>query len=180
VDKVRGRQARQFRNPTQFLSWCCEELEKLGKKVLLLIWENACWHVSKEVNRWLVKHNRKVNKSGGQAGVRKVVSCLLPKQSPWLNAIEPEWVLTANGGSWSSTGCSVRMSSPTGYAGLLVVRITDTSSFHRRSLDHALGTARGQKIGAPFRTPPVGAMVGLAGLAMATSFFVMVRLVRTG
>jgi hypothetical protein len=49
VDKVRGRQARQFRNGTQFLSWCCEELEKLGKKVLLLIWENASWHVSKEV-----------------------------------------------------------------------------------------------------------------------------------
>ena len=27
---------------------------------------------------------------------------------------------------------------------------------------------------------PVGAMVGMAGLAMATAFFVMVRLVRTG
>jgi hypothetical protein len=36
---------------TQFLSWCLEELEKLGKKVLLLIWDNASWHVSKEVRR---------------------------------------------------------------------------------------------------------------------------------
>jgi RTX calcium-binding nonapeptide repeat (4 copies) len=31
------------------------------------------------------------------------------------------------------------MNSPTGYAGLLVVRITSISPFHRRSLDHALG-----------------------------------------
>ncbi len=75
---------------TRFLSWCCEELEAVGKKkVLLLIWDNASWHISKEVRRWLGKHNRQVKKSGG--GVR-IVSCLLPKQSPWLNAIEPKWM----------------------------------------------------------------------------------------
>jgi hypothetical protein len=74
---------------TQFLWWCLEGLEKLGKKVLLLIWDNASWHISKEVRRWLGKHNRGVKNSG--CGVR-IVSCLLPKQSPWLNAIEPKWV----------------------------------------------------------------------------------------
>ena len=62
MDKVRGRQARQFRNGTQFLSWCCEELEKLGKKVLLLIWENASWHVSKEV----LQVTRKAQQEGQQ------------------------------------------------------------------------------------------------------------------
>jgi DDE superfamily endonuclease len=74
---------------TQFLEWSLEKLESAGKKVLLLIWDNASWHVSKEVRRWLGKHNRCVKNSG--EGVR-VVSCLLPKQSPWLNAIEPKWV----------------------------------------------------------------------------------------
>ena len=74
---------------TRFLSWCCEELQAAGKKTLLLIWDNASWHVSKEVRRWLGKHNRRVKESG--RGVR-IVSCLLPKQSPWLNAIEPKWV----------------------------------------------------------------------------------------
>ena len=74
---------------TQFLRWCAQELEGIGKKVLLLIWENASWHLSKEVSRWLGKHNRRLKESG--EGVR-VVSCLLPKQSPWLNAIEPKWV----------------------------------------------------------------------------------------
>ena len=74
---------------TQFLGWCLQKLEEAGKKVLLLIWDNASWHVSKEVRRWLGKHNRRVKESG--RGVR-VLSCLLPKQSPWLNAIEPKWV----------------------------------------------------------------------------------------
>ena len=74
---------------TQFLSWCSEELEAAGKRFLLLIWDNASWHISKELRRWLGSHNRRV-KAGGR-GVR-IVSCLLPKQSPWLNAIEPRWV----------------------------------------------------------------------------------------
>jgi transposase len=74
---------------TRFLRWCTEKLEAIGKKVLLLIWDNASWHISREVRRWLGKHNRQVKKSG--TGVR-LVSCLLPKKSPWLNAIEPKWV----------------------------------------------------------------------------------------
>ncbi len=74
---------------TQFLEWSLEKLEAEGKKVLLLIWDNASWHVAKEVRRWLGKHNREVKHSG--KGVR-IVNCLLPKQSPWLNSIEPKWV----------------------------------------------------------------------------------------
>jgi hypothetical protein len=41
------------------------------------------------VRRWLGRHNREVKEKGG--GVR-IVGCLLPKQSPWLNSIEPKWV----------------------------------------------------------------------------------------
>jgi hypothetical protein len=74
---------------TQFLEWSLEKLEEIEKKVLLLIWDNASWHISREVRRWLGRHNRQVKRSG--CGVR-IVSCLLPKQSPWLNAIEPKWV----------------------------------------------------------------------------------------
>ena len=74
---------------TRFLEWSLKKLEETGKKVLLLIWDNASWHVSREVRRWLGRHNRRVKESGD--GVR-IVSCLLPKQSPWLNVIEPKWV----------------------------------------------------------------------------------------
>jgi hypothetical protein len=73
---------------TRFLSWCAEKLKAAGKKAVVLIWDNASWHVSKEVRRWLGSHNRGVKESG--EGVR-IVSSLLPKQSPWLNAIEPKW-----------------------------------------------------------------------------------------
>jgi transposase len=74
---------------TQFLAWSLEKLEAAAKKVVVLIWDNASWHISREVRRWLGRHNREVKESG--RGVR-IVSCLLAKQSPWLNAIEPKWV----------------------------------------------------------------------------------------
>lgn len=74
---------------TRFLEWCSEELAAVGKKVLVLVWDNAPWHVSHEVRRWIDEHNRKVKKGG--VGVR-IISCFLPTKSPWLNAIEPKWV----------------------------------------------------------------------------------------
>jgi transposase len=73
----------------QFLEWVCERLESLGKKALLLVWDNASWHVSREVRAWLREHNRCVEQDG--VGVRIVV-CHLPIKSPWLSPIEPRWV----------------------------------------------------------------------------------------
>jgi len=72
---------------TRFLSWCRERLEAAGKRVWVLIWDNASWHISKEVREWIVSHNRKVKNSG--EGVR-IISCLLPTKSPWLNSMEPK------------------------------------------------------------------------------------------
>jgi transposase len=74
---------------TLFLSWSCQRLEALGKKALLLIWDNASWHKSKFVKDWIAAHNRKV-KNGGR-GIR-IVICFLPKKSPWLNPTEPKWI----------------------------------------------------------------------------------------
>ncbi len=56
----------------------------------MLIWDNASWHISREVRRWIGSHNRSVKK-GEKGGVR-IITCLLPKKSPWLNAIEPKWI----------------------------------------------------------------------------------------
>ena len=73
VAEVRGREAREFHNDAvPFVE--LREARSAGKKVLLLIWDNASWHISKEVRRWLGKHNRRVKESGD--GVR-IVSCLL-------------------------------------------------------------------------------------------------------
>jgi hypothetical protein len=74
---------------TQFLSWCCHRLKQRSKEALLLIWDNASWHKSHEVRGWITAHNREIKASGH--GVR-IVPCLLPTKSPWLNAIEPQWI----------------------------------------------------------------------------------------
>ena len=74
-----------------FLDWCCAEAAARGKAALLLVWDNASWHISKEVRTWVREHNRQVKASG--QGVRLVI-CALPIKSPWLNPIEPKWVHT--------------------------------------------------------------------------------------
>ncbi len=73
---------------TQFLAWCTECLASEGKRVLVLIWDNAAWHVSQEVRAWIKAHNRIVKAEGGV----RILVCRLPSRSPWLNPIEPKWV----------------------------------------------------------------------------------------
>ena len=46
-----------------YLDWCCRKLQANGKAALLLVWDNAPWHVSHEVRTWIRDHNRR-----GQAG----------------------------------------------------------------------------------------------------------------
>jgi hypothetical protein len=73
----------------EFLAWCSAQLAAQGFTALLLIWDNASWHRSQAVRRWLRQHNQQVK--WGAEGVRIVV-CQLPSKSPWLNPIEPKWV----------------------------------------------------------------------------------------
>jgi transposase len=73
-----------------FLAWCSARLAAQGFTALLLIWDNASWHRSAAVRRWIRQHNQQV-KRGTARGVRLVV-CPLPSRSPWLNPIEPKWV----------------------------------------------------------------------------------------
>jgi transposase len=72
---------------TQFLEWLVNTLAQEGKKALLLIWDNACWHTSREVKQWIKNHNRQVKTHGGC----RLLVCHLPVKSPWLNNIEPKW-----------------------------------------------------------------------------------------
>jgi transposase len=74
---------------TQFLMWCCTQLQKQGKTAWLLIWDNAPWHVSKMVRSWIRQHNIVVKRE--KKGVR-ILPFFLPTKSPWLNPIEPKWV----------------------------------------------------------------------------------------
>ena len=71
-----------------YLAWVCAELARDGKKALLLVWDNASWHISQQVRTWMRTHNRRVKREGGV----RIVACRLPSKSPWLNPIEPRWV----------------------------------------------------------------------------------------
>lgn len=74
---------------TRYLAWCCAKMAAAGKTALLLVWDNASWHISHEVQDWIAAHNQAVKT--GAAAVR-IVPCALPIKSPWLNPIEPKWV----------------------------------------------------------------------------------------
>ena len=71
-----------------FLAWATARLAADGVRVLALVWDNASWHISREVRGWLRDHNRRAKAEGGC----RLLVCRLPSRSPWLNPIEPRWV----------------------------------------------------------------------------------------
>jgi transposase len=71
----------------QFLDWFCWEVAKEGKKVLIVVWDDASWHTADAVSLWVKEQNQRAEQSHGV----KLVTCELPVASPWLNNIEPCW-----------------------------------------------------------------------------------------
>jgi hypothetical protein len=74
--------------PTAFLDWCWAGLAARGKTALLLVWENAGWHLSTEGRRWLRRHHQAVTQRDHGS---RIVACCLPTRSPWLNPHDPRW-----------------------------------------------------------------------------------------
>jgi hypothetical protein len=86
---LRFAQARPVSELTcHFLEWVCERLAQKGKRVWVLVWDNASWHISQPVQAWIKEHNRQVKQIGGV----RIIPCRLPVKSPWLNPIEPKWL----------------------------------------------------------------------------------------
>jgi hypothetical protein len=78
---------------TAFLEWLGSLVATAGRQHVLVIWDNASWHVSREVKTWIRQHNRTALQAvrEGKPGVQ-IIPCWLPVKSPWLNRIEPHWV----------------------------------------------------------------------------------------
>lgn len=72
-----------------FLLWVWTKLQALGKTAVVLVRDNASWHKSQAVRRWLRAHTQQVKRAA--KGVR-IVACRLPTNSPWLNPLEAYWV----------------------------------------------------------------------------------------
>jgi hypothetical protein len=49
--------------------------------------DKVSWHVSQAGRAWRKTPNRRGKREGGW----RLVGCPLPRQSPWLNRIEPPW-----------------------------------------------------------------------------------------
>jgi transposase len=56
-----------------------------GKRVLVVIWDNASWHKAKALRQWYYRHNRRAKREG----LIRLLLVPLPSHSPWLNPIEP-------------------------------------------------------------------------------------------
>jgi len=50
---VQGRPVSQVTE--DFLAWVCARLGAEGKTALLLVWDNASWHISQRVRAWIKK-----------------------------------------------------------------------------------------------------------------------------
>jgi hypothetical protein len=59
--------------------------ERLGHTTLVLVWDQASWHTSHDLRRWIRGHNRRVQALG--RGVKLVPVCL-PVHAFWLNPVE--------------------------------------------------------------------------------------------
>lgn len=58
------------------------------KQVVVLLWDNATWHKSARLRQWIHTYNQ----AAKRAGEPRLLTWLLPQQSPWLNPIEPRWL----------------------------------------------------------------------------------------
>jgi predicted MPP superfamily phosphohydrolase len=59
---VRGRPVSQVTE--DFLAWVCQRLATEGKRALLLVWDNASWHISQRVRAWIKVRNQAIEVQG--------------------------------------------------------------------------------------------------------------------
>ena len=71
-----------------FLKLLCSATQALRKRTLVVIWDNASWHVARKVKRWIRRYNQEAKQSGSP----RLLVWALPKRSPWLNPIEARWM----------------------------------------------------------------------------------------
>jgi len=61
------------------------QYQAAGKRVLVVIWDNASWHTAKALRRWYYRYNQQAKREG----LIRLLLVALPSRSPWLNPLEP-------------------------------------------------------------------------------------------
>ena len=49
----------------QFLDWLCRDVEREGKKALIVGWDDALWHTAGSAANWVYDHNQWAKRAGG-------------------------------------------------------------------------------------------------------------------
>ena len=49
----------------QFLAWLCGSIAQEGKRVLVVIWDDASWHTADVVVQWVKAQNRRAERGEG-------------------------------------------------------------------------------------------------------------------
>jgi hypothetical protein len=80
---------------TNFLAGLCQRLAAERKRVLVLLWDHASWHLSREVRTWVRAHHQQGKRHGGV----RLLPWRLPSQSPWLHPIGTAL------GAWAAGHC---------------------------------------------------------------------------
>ena len=62
----------------QFLDWLCCDVEREGKKVLIVVWDDALWHTAGSASTWVYDHNQWAKHVGGV----EIDTCELSVASP--------------------------------------------------------------------------------------------------
>jgi hypothetical protein len=70
------------------MNWLLRMATRAGKRRLAVIWDNAPFHISNILMRWMRRYNR----WAGKHGRTRIVPYRPPVASPWLDPIEPHWL----------------------------------------------------------------------------------------
>lgn len=68
----------------RFLEMMMARHQILGRGFVVLFWDRAPWHTSRETRRWVRAYNRRARREG----LTRLLVCDLPTRSPWLMPLE--------------------------------------------------------------------------------------------
>jgi transposase len=71
-------------NTLRFLEELLAHCSAQGKRFIVLFWDHAPWHTSRETRHWIRQYNRRAKKEG----LTRLLVCYLPTRSPWLMPLE--------------------------------------------------------------------------------------------
>jgi hypothetical protein len=69
----------------RFLDAVMAHWTKQGKRFIVLFWDRAPWHQSRQTRAWVRTYNQRAKREG----LTRLILCFLPARSPWLMPLEP-------------------------------------------------------------------------------------------